>query len=132
MCQFNTGWTAARTNGVCPWSGRMLRNPANEAFEISAFREVERRRMVLGLCEDPQHLSLTSRIKGSIGHNLLKEVRREQSRTRKGEESSPWLEKLEGKEIDVLVTPRSLEQVASGVHKFRGVQDDEVKAAVGV
>jgi hypothetical protein len=44
----------------------------------------------------------------------------------------PRVEKLEGKEIDVLVASRSLKHPASRVNKFRGIQSNEVKAPVEV
>jgi hypothetical protein len=56
----------------------MLRGPANQSLEIGSFREGERGRMIRALRESPQDLSFTPRIKGSISHNLLKEVRRNQ------------------------------------------------------
>jgi hypothetical protein len=109
-----------------------LGGPANKAFEITAFREVEGRGMVGALSEDPHDLSLTPGIKGCIGHNLLKELKGNQSGTRKGEKNPTWSKKLESEEIDVLVTPRSPGQLAARFHKFRGVQNNEVKAPVKV
>jgi hypothetical protein len=109
-----------------------LRSPANKAFEISAFREVEGRRMVGTLSEDPHDLRFTPGIKGCIGHDLLKEVKGNQSGTRKGEKNATWSKKLESEEINVLIAAGSLEQLASGLHKFRGVQNNEVKAPVKV
>ncbi len=106
--------------------------PANKAFEISAFREVERRGMVMALGEDPQDLSFTPRIKGCIGDDFLKQIKRDQPGTRKGEKNPPCSEKLESEEINVLIAASSLGQLALGLHKFRGVQDNEVKAPVGV
>jgi len=58
-----------------------LGDPANQSLEISAFREVERRRVVRALSESPQDLSITPRIEGCVGHDLLEEVWGHKSRT---------------------------------------------------
>ena len=135
MAGFVRGSRMQKTGGtdkLCLSVVATLGSLANKAFEITAFREVEGRGMVGALSEDPHDLGFTPGIKGCIGHNLLKEVKGNQSGTRKGEKNPTWSEKLESEKIDILVTPRSPGQLAARLHKFRGVQNNEVKAPVEV
>ena len=61
--------------------GIVLSDPADKSLEICTFREVEGCRVVRALSESPQDLSVPARIEGGIGHDLLEEVRRDESRT---------------------------------------------------
>lgn len=105
---------------------------ANESFEISSLREVKGRRVIGSLGEDPEDLSVAACVKRSSRHDHLKEGERHETGAGKGEENPSRLEKLESKEVDILVPPAAAAQLTPRFDKFGGIQDNEVKQAARV
>ena len=88
--------------------------------------------MIGGLRHAPADLRVASGVERRARDDFLKQVGRDQSGAREGEEHAAWPEQFEREQVDVFVAPARLLDLRARFGKFGRVEDDQVELAARV